>query len=127
MSWYACSYRAHGVFSFLPRQPIHSLLAGRHASRIRGRGLNFEEIRGYLPGDDIRSMDWKVTARTRSPRPGLHGGARPDGLAAGGPAHLHVLREPGEHEVRHRRGGRSAGSVAGALHEGPGGCAGLRR
>ena len=54
-------------FSFLPRQPIHSLLAGRHASRLRGRGLNFEEIRVYQPGDDIRSIDWKVTARTRKP------------------------------------------------------------
>src|SRR5262245_43442697 len=52
-------------FSFLPRQPIHSLLAGRHASRLRGRGLNFEEIRRYLPGDDIRQIDWKATMRTR--------------------------------------------------------------
>jgi len=56
--------RARG-FSFLPRQPIHSLLAGRHASRLRGRGLNFEEIRRYQAGDDIRQIDWKVTARTR--------------------------------------------------------------
>ncbi len=56
--------RARG-FSFLPRQPIHSLLAGRHASKLRGRGLNFEEIRRYQPGDDIRQIDWKVTARTR--------------------------------------------------------------
>jgi len=54
-------------FSFLPRQPVHSLLSGRHASRLRGRGLNFEEIRRYLPGDDIRQIDWKVTARTREP------------------------------------------------------------
>lgn len=60
------SAKARG-FSFLPRQPIHSILAGRHASRLRGRGLNFEEIRAYLPGDDVRTMDWKVTARTRSP------------------------------------------------------------
>lgn len=59
-------HKAHG-FSFLPRQPIHSILSGRHASRMRGRGLNFEEIRAYLPGDDIRSIDWKVTARTRKP------------------------------------------------------------
>jgi uncharacterized protein (DUF58 family) len=59
-------YKATG-FSFLPRQPIHSILAGRHASRLRGRGLNFEELRRYLPGDDIRSMDWKVTARMRQP------------------------------------------------------------
>ena len=52
-------------FSLLPRQPIHSLLAGRRASRLRGRGLNFEEIRRYQPGDDIRQIDWKVTVRTR--------------------------------------------------------------
>ena len=54
-------------FSFQPRQPVASVLSGRYASRLRGRGLNFEELRGYLPGDDIRHMDWKVTARTRSP------------------------------------------------------------
>lgn len=60
----ASQRRAQG-FSFLPRQPVHSLLAGRHASRLRGRGLNFEEIRRYQNGDDIRQIDWKVTARTR--------------------------------------------------------------
>ena len=60
----ASQRRASG-FSFLPRQPVHSLLAGRHASRLRGRGLNFEEIRRYQMGDDIRQIDWKVTARTR--------------------------------------------------------------
>ncbi len=59
-------YKARG-FSFLPRQPVHSILAGRHASRLRGRGLNFEEIRRYLPGDDIRNMDWKITARLQKP------------------------------------------------------------
>ena len=59
-------FKARG-YTFMPRQPVHSALAGRHASRLRGRGLNFEEIRGYLPGDDIRSMDWRVTARTGKP------------------------------------------------------------
>ena len=59
-------HKASG-FSFLPKQPVHSLLSGRHASRLRGRGLDFEEIRRYLPGDDIRTMDWKVTARTKKP------------------------------------------------------------
>ncbi len=54
-------------FQFLPRQAVHSVLAGRHVSRVRGRGLDFEELRGYLPGDDVRSIDWKVTARTGSP------------------------------------------------------------
>jgi uncharacterized protein (DUF58 family) len=56
-----------GGLSLKPRQPVHSLLAGRRASRMRGRGLDFEEIRGYLPGDDIRSIDWRVTARTGEP------------------------------------------------------------
>jgi uncharacterized protein (DUF58 family) len=60
----ALQYEARG-FSFLPRQPIHSLLSGRHASRLRGRGLDFEEIRRYQPGDDVRQIDWKVTLRTR--------------------------------------------------------------
>lgn len=59
-------HKASG-FSFLPRQPVHSLLTGRHASRLRGRGLNFEEIRRYLPGDDIRTIDWKITQRTGKP------------------------------------------------------------
>jgi len=54
-------------FSLLPRQPVHSLLSGQHASRLRGRGLTFEELRRYRPGDDIRSMDWRATARLRSP------------------------------------------------------------
>jgi uncharacterized protein (DUF58 family) len=54
-------------FSFLPRQPVRSLLAGGRASRLRGRGLDFEEIRRYIPGDDIRTMDWRVTARTQRP------------------------------------------------------------
>ncbi len=53
--------------SFLPRQPARSILNGRHASRLRGRGLHFEELRGYLPGDDVRAIDWKVTARTGEP------------------------------------------------------------
>ena len=59
-------HKARG-FTFLPRQPLHSLLAGRHASRLRGRGFDFEELRRYQPGDDIRTIDWRVTARTQKP------------------------------------------------------------
>jgi len=59
-------FKAQG-FSFLPRQPVHSILFGRHASRLRGRGLNFEELRRYVPGDDIRNVDWKATARAGEP------------------------------------------------------------
>jgi len=54
-------------FSFMPNQPANSLLSGKHVSKLRGRGLNFEELRHYQPGDDIRAMDWKVTQRTGKP------------------------------------------------------------
>ena len=53
--------------TFLPRQRIHSQLAGAHGSRLRGRGLDFHELRAYVPGDDVRDIDWKVTARMRRP------------------------------------------------------------
>ncbi|WP_127115948.1 DUF58 domain-containing protein [Shimia sediminis] len=59
--------RAARALSFLPRQPARSALNGRHASRLRGRGLNFEELRNYQIGDDPRTIDWKVTARTGEP------------------------------------------------------------
>ncbi len=59
-------HRAKG-FSFLPRQPVHSLLTGRHASRLRGRGLDFEELRHYAEGDDTRAIDWAATARLGMP------------------------------------------------------------
>jgi len=53
--------------SFLPQQPVRSLLAGRRASKLRGRGLDFDELRSYVAGDDVRSIDWHVTARTGKP------------------------------------------------------------
>lgn len=46
------------------RQPARSSIAGSHGSRFRGRGMDYLESRGYQPGDDIRSMDWRVTARS---------------------------------------------------------------
>ncbi len=59
-------YKARG-FRFASPHMINSLMMGRHRSRMRGRGLNFEELRRYRVGDDIRNMDWKVTNRTRKP------------------------------------------------------------
>jgi uncharacterized protein (DUF58 family) len=53
-------------FSLKPDQPLRSALHGRHASRLRGRGLDFEELREYVVGDDIRDVDWRASARTGS-------------------------------------------------------------
>ncbi|MGD2119929.1 MAG: DUF58 domain-containing protein [Chromatiales bacterium] len=44
-----------------------NLLAGNHASRFKGRGMDYLESRFYQPGDDIRNMDWRITARTQQP------------------------------------------------------------
>lgn len=54
-------------FSYLPRRALGSPLTGRKRSRLRGRGLDFDELRHYRPGDDIRHMDWRVTNRTGRP------------------------------------------------------------
>ncbi len=49
------------------RRPAGSALAGAHGSRFRGRGMDYLESRHYQPGDDIRSLDWRITARTAAP------------------------------------------------------------
>ena len=53
-------------------KPAKSLLAGSQRTRYRGRGMDFEEVRLYQPGDDIRSIDWRVTARTQVPHTKLY-------------------------------------------------------
>jgi uncharacterized protein (DUF58 family) len=45
------------------RKPVLTRLQGAHRSAQRGRGLEFEEVRLYAPGDDARNIDWRVTAR----------------------------------------------------------------
>lgn len=47
-----------------PKLLPSAITAGGHQSRIRGRGMDFDEVRPYQAGDDIRSIDWRVTART---------------------------------------------------------------
>lgn len=56
-------HRARDIRLFENRTS-HNALSGGHASVFRGRGMNFDEVRIYQPGDDIRSIDWRVTART---------------------------------------------------------------
>ena len=46
---------------------VNDLLAGQYKSVFRGRGMEFDEVREYQPGDDIRTIDWNVTARTGTP------------------------------------------------------------
>ncbi len=62
------------------RKRALSQLAGPNSTNFRGRGLDFEEVRSYQSGDDIRSIDWRVTART-------------------GDAHIKMFREERERPV----------------------------
>ncbi len=59
---------------------VNSTFSGLYASVFRGSGMDFEEVREYREGDDIRNMDWKITARTDDP-------------------HLKVFREERERNV----------------------------
>jgi uncharacterized protein (DUF58 family) len=46
---------------------VTGIFAGAYRSAFRGRGIEFEEVREYQPGDDVRSIDWNVTARAGRP------------------------------------------------------------
>lgn len=46
---------------------VTAVFAGEYSSAFKGQGMEFEEVRSYLPGDEIRSIDWNVTARTGIP------------------------------------------------------------
>lgn len=66
--------------NLLQRNRALSALSGPNKTNFRGRGIDFEEVRGYQPGDDIRTIDWRVTART-------------------GAAHTKIFREERERPV----------------------------
>lgn len=66
--------------NLLQRNRALSALSGPNKTNFRGRGIDFEEVRAYQPGDDIRSIDWRVTART-------------------GTAHTKIFREERERPV----------------------------
>lgn len=46
---------------------VNDSLSGSYQSVFKGRGMNFDEVREYVPGDEIRTIDWNVTARTGIP------------------------------------------------------------
>jgi len=46
---------------------VNASFAGQYESVFKGRGMQFDEVREYTPGDDVRSIDWNVTARTGKP------------------------------------------------------------
>lgn len=46
---------------------VADVLAGEYVSVFKGRGMEFDEVRPYVPGDDVRTIDWNVTARTGEP------------------------------------------------------------
>ena len=49
------------------RHAVEELLAGEYLSVFKGRGIEFDEVRHYQPGDEVRSIDWNVTARYSHP------------------------------------------------------------
>ena len=46
---------------------VNDVLAGEYQSVFKGQGMEYDEVREYQPGDDVRSIDWNVTARTGAP------------------------------------------------------------
>jgi uncharacterized protein (DUF58 family) len=56
--------RAVRLIEIRSRTLVNDVFAGEYHSVFKGRGMEFAEVREYLPGDDVRSIDWNVTART---------------------------------------------------------------
>jgi uncharacterized protein (DUF58 family) len=56
-----------GKIRILTNRLVDDRLSGDYHSTFKGQGVEFDEVRPYVPGDDVRSIDWNVTARTGAP------------------------------------------------------------
>ncbi|MGR5063545.1 DUF58 domain-containing protein [Photobacterium sp. DNB22_13_2] len=65
-------YQKQSVRWLPPSRSIWSYLSGHHDSTGKGRGMDFAEVRPYQKGDDVRSIDWRITARTGKPHTKLY-------------------------------------------------------
>ncbi|MDC0610565.1 DUF58 domain-containing protein [Vibrio sp.] len=61
------TYKQQSIAWMPPAKSLWSVMTGQHQSRRLGRGMDFAEVRQYQSGDDIRAIDWRVTARTGKP------------------------------------------------------------
>lgn len=56
-----------GKLEFFKKEKSNAMMSGDYLSNFRGNGIDFDEVREYVVGDDIRRIDWKVTARAGTP------------------------------------------------------------
>ena len=60
-------YKEIRHIQFKIQKLVADVFQGAYKSRFKGRGMEFEEVREYAEGDEIRTIDWNVTARMQSP------------------------------------------------------------